>query len=104
MALVVSVGSSSRPTRGRASAAVDHVGRRREEHRPAVRADCGAEVHILLVHEVAFVEESDCLGIRAPHEEARTAHPVDHALASGESLDVSVDDSLQFFIFLLSRI
>ena len=54
---------------------------------PAPRADRGAEVHVLRVHEVSLVEQADGLGVRAADEQARAAHPVDEPLATGEPLD-----------------
>ena len=62
----------------------------REQDPPAARADRGAEVDILGVHEIALVEQADGLGVRAPHQQARAADPVG-ILRAGAS--VAVDDA-----------
>ncbi len=55
----------------------------REQHDAAARAERGAEIHVLRVHEIALVEQADGLGIRAPHQQAGAADPVDAARAPG---------------------
>ena len=47
-----------------------------EQNPPAARADRGAEVDILGVHEIALVEAADRLRVGAPHQQAGAADPV----------------------------
>src|SRR5436190_242573 len=72
----------------RAAALVDdlHVGR--EQHPAAPAPDRGAEIHVLRVHEIPFVEQADRLGITPPHEQTGAAHPVGVATLPRERLDV----------------
>ncbi len=55
---------------------------RREQDPPAARADGRADVDILGVEEVAFVEEPNRLQIRPVDQQRRAAHPVHIALAA----------------------
>src|SRR5262249_2915581 len=60
----------------RASARVHDFGRRREEYPATARAYRGTDIDILGVHEIAFVEQPDGFGVRAPDEKAGAADPV----------------------------
>ena len=50
-----------------------------EQHLAAARADRGAEVDVLRVHEIAFVEQADRLRVGPADQQAGAAHPVDLA-------------------------
>ena len=55
--------------------------------RPAARADRGAEIDVLRVHEKPLVEAADRLRIRPPHQQARAADPVGVLTLARQGLD-----------------
>ena len=75
--------ATDRPRRWTTSAAGD------EEHPAAPRADGGAEIDVLRVHEVPLVEQAHGFGVGAPHEQAGAADPVDVARTSRQPLDIA---------------
>ena len=64
---------------------------RGEQNMPAARANGGAEIDVLRVHEVALVEQARRLGLAATDEQARSAHPVDLLLAPCQAIDIRRD-------------
>src|SRR5512135_762184 len=63
---------------------VDHPRLRDIPARPARAAGPAAEVHLLVVHEITFVEQADRLEDLAPDEEAGARDPVGRAGALGD--------------------
>src|ERR671931_2070392 len=61
---------------GRLSAHVDDLDARLEQNSSAARANGGAEIDVLCVHEEALVEKANRLRVVAAHEKARAADPI----------------------------
>src|SRR5688572_11211489 len=72
----VTVGGRPRTGAPGAAAEMNNLRDRGEVDLAAVGADGCAKIHVLAVHEIAFVEEAGGFGVGSPHEHARSRHPV----------------------------
>ena len=72
---------------GRPASEMNNFDRRLEQDPASARADGGAEVDVLRVHEKTFIEQPDGLGIFAPDEEASAADPIGIMAPSRQLLD-----------------
>ena len=76
------------PDGDRASAQMHDLGSRREENPAAARAQRRTEIHVLLVHEIALVEQPRIQCRLPADEQARAGHPVHVPLTRNEPADV----------------
>src|SRR5258706_2894621 len=87
--LALSIGLSAGLGHGRArpSAQMGNRSHWRKQYLEAAHPDGVAEVDVLRVQKEALVEQPRGIGVRAAHEEARAADPVDELFARGLGLD-----------------
>src|SRR5947207_15127137 len=84
----------SRSAQNGSSSPMNHFDVGRKQYLPPARPDRSAEIHVLDVHEIAFIEQPDRFGIAARNQQARTADPVGPLLAAGHLFDLFRDRSV----------
>src|SRR6188508_1494956 len=88
VALVVEVPEAGAGRLDRTPAAMNDLGAGREENAAAPGAQRGAEVHVLLVHEIPLVEEAGIENGLPVREQTCAGDPVHVSLSRDETCDV----------------